>query len=290
MDREADLRPQFSDIDAWGMTHQGEVRPSNQDHFFLGSLARGVLVEGASTGAAPGSILHGDRLASLGVVADGVGSTEGGGEAARIAVNELVRAVAESFRDARFEGSRDPSDFTGMLHEAALDCHDSLVRKSEDEGGERRFATTVTLFLGFWPHAYLLQVGDSRCYLFQDDTLTRVTRDQTFAQDLVDEGRLTRTQAEGSRWANVLSSAIGGITATPVVTRILRDWGAVILLCSDGLTRHVTEEQIAARVRTMVDSRQLAEQLVEDALLDGGRDNVTVVVGRTRPRPPPDSS
>ena len=72
-----------------------------------------------------------------------------------------------------------------------------------------------------------------------------------------------------------------GQGATPVVTRITRDWGAVVLLCSDGLTKHVPEEQIDARIREMTNARQLAEQLVQDAIDDGGSDNITVIVGRT---------
>jgi protein phosphatase len=275
------VRPTFKEIDAWGVTHQGKVRATNQDHFFVGSLARGAVVDRSSTGAEPGSILHPERMASLAVVADGVGSAEGGEEAARVAVDDLVASVATLCRGEVLEGS-DPEDFSDVLHDAALGCHDSLLRRAEEAGGERRFATTLTLFLGFWPHAYLLQVGDSRCYIYQRDTLTLVTRDQTWAQELMDAGQISRTEAEQSRWANVLSSAIGGIQATPVVTRITREFGAVVILCSDGLTRHVSEEQITARIREMRDSRQLAEQLVQDALDGGGVDNVTVVVGRTR--------
>jgi protein phosphatase len=156
-----------------------------------------------------------------------------------------------------------------------------LVRKTEQEGGERRFATTLTLFLGLWPHAYLLQVGDSRCYVFRDGELTQITRDQTYAQDLVDKGALTQTVASTSRWANVLSSAIGGGEATPVVTRLVRDWGTVVLLCSDGLIKHVPDERIRERLASMTSARQAAEQLLQDALDDGGFDNITIIVGRT---------
>lgn len=126
-------RPQYPDIDAWGMTHRGKVRPDNQDHFFLGSLARGVKVEQAS--------------------------------------------VTEA---------EEPEVFSRLLHDAALAVHESLLKKAEREGGERRFATTLTLFLGLWPHAYLLQLGDSRCYVCRDGKLTQISRDQTLAQDLVD--------------------------------------------------------------------------------------------------------
>lgn len=279
-------RPQFSDIDAWGMTHPGKVRPDNQDHFFLGSLARGVRVEQASVTGGEGEVLHLERLATLAVVADGVGGSAGGEEAARRAVEGLVSSVSAFFREAEIRESEDPEVFSRLLHDAALAVHESLLEKAEREGGERRFATTLTLFLGLWPHAYLLQVGDSRCYVCQDGKLSQISRDQTLAQDLVDQGALTQTRAEKSRWANVLSSAVGGSQAEPVVTRVVRDWGTVVLLCSDGLTKHVSDERIRERLTSMASSRQVVEQLIQDALDEGGTDNITMIVGRTLPPRP----
>lgn len=278
-------RPQFSDIDEWGVTHRGKVRPDNQDHFFLGALARGALAKENSIGADRGELLHPQRLASLGVVADGVGGERGGEEAARRAVEGLVRSVSAFFHDAEIREEEDPDVFSRLLHEATLAVHGSLVEKAEREGGKGHFATTLTLFLGLWPHAYLLQVGDSRCYLYRDRVLTQITRDQTVAQDLVDRGALTRTLAQESRWANVLYSAVGGRQAEPVVTRVVREWGTVVLLCSDGLTKHVSDERIEERLSTMTSSRQVVEQLLQDALDDGGTDNITMVVGRTLPPP-----
>lgn len=276
-------RPQFSQIDVWGMTHPGKVRETNQDHFFTGALARGVWVDVTSIDERDRTVLQAERLASLAMVADGVGSRKGGEEAARLAVQTLISTVSESFYEADFREPKDPEVFTRLLHEAALDCHESLLDKAEQEGGERRFATTLTLFLGLWPHAYLLQVGDSRCYILRDGELTQITRDQTMAQELVDSGALTRTKANETRWAHVLSSSIGGEQTAPVVTRVTRDWGNVILLCSDGLTKHVSDEVIQKRLEELTDARTACEQLVQDALDGGGSDNITVIVGRSLP-------
>jgi len=276
-------RPQFSQIDAWGLTHAGKVRADNQDHFFVGALALGVTIDATSIEEGGRRVLHAERLASLAMVADGVGGRAGGEEAARIAVRDLINSVSKAFHEADHidpEAPDDPEGFSRLLHDAALACHESLVQKAEAEGG-RRFATTLTLFLGLWPQAYLLQVGDSRCYIYRDGELSQITRDQTIAQDLVDSGSMTQTVATGSKWANVLSSAIGGGEAAPVVTRVVRDWGTVVLLCSDGLTKHVSDERIKERLATMTSSKQAAEQLVQDALDGGGTDNVTVIVGRS---------
>lgn len=275
-------RPGFSDIDAWGATHQGHVRQDNQDCFYVGGLAQtdeGVRpVAADQEGEVPADV---DRLASIGVVADGAGGVSDGAEAARVAVRELVAAVARFFEDGSIGDSDDPDAYSRLLQEAALACHENLLARSQDEGGKRRFATTLTFFLGLWPQAYLLQVGDSRCYVFRDGKLTQISRDQTIAQDLIDSGAMSRTVAERSRWAHVLSSAIGGQQAAPVVTRVVRDWGTVILLCSDGLIRHVSDERITEVLGTMTSARQAAEQLVQDALDGGGTDNVTVIIGRT---------
>ena len=274
------VRPQFSQIDAWGMTHAGKVRDANEDHFFVGAIARGVTVDATSIDEKGRSVLHAERLASLAMVADGVGGRAGGEEAARLAVQTLISKVSESFYEADYLESEDPEVFARLLHEAALDCHEELLDKAEQEGAERKFSTTLTLFLGLWPHAYLLQVGDSRCYILRDGELTQITRDQTIAQELIDSGSLTQTVANKTRWAHVLSSSIGGEQAAPVVTRVTRDWGNVVLLCSDGLTKHVSDDQIRDRLANLTDSRSACEQLIQDALDDGGTDNITVIVGR----------
>ena len=146
-------------------------------------------------------------------------------------------------------------------------------------------ATTLTLFLGVWPKAYLLQVGDSRCYVFRNGELRQLTRDQTMAQELMDIGVLKPADAAGTRFARTLSSSIGGRLTDPVVTRIDMTWGAVILLCSDGLTSHVSDERIRERLRTMSSARQACEDLLSDALDGGGSDNITIIVGRTLQRP-----
>jgi len=275
--------PRFSDIDAWGATHPGNVRADNQDHFLLGSLSRGVIVECTSLGEDVTGLWSSDRVATLAVVADGVASSGGGEQAARRAVEGLVSAVSRSFHDTARRESEDPEAFSRMLNAAALDVHESLLVEAEREDDGRRFATTVTLFLGLWPQAYLLQVGDSRCYVFRDGELSQITRDQTMAQDLIDSGALTRTVAERSRWAHILSSAMGGQQAVPVVSRVVRDWGTVVLLCSDGLTKHVSDERIRERLASMASARQVVEQLLQDALDEGGTDNVTLIVGRTLP-------
>jgi len=274
----APLKPRDSDIDAWGLTHRGKVREKNEDHFFLGSLSRGVVVDATSISSDPTKVVEPERLASFAMVADGVGQGGGGEEASRAAVQALVQHVSLGFHDADLAESRDPQAFPRLLEEAALACHERLQERSSEDKG---FATTLTLFLGLWPHAYLLHVGDSRCYVFRDGELTQISRDQTLAQDLVDAGVLTQEKAQATKWADVLSSAIGSSEAEPVVSKIVRKWGTIILLCSDGLTKHVSDERIAQRLAALTSAKQTCEDLLQDALDDGGTDNITIVIGRT---------
>ena len=97
---------------------------------------------------------------------------------------------------------------------------------------------------------------------------------------LVDDDVFSRTEASRSPLSNVLSSAIGGSATTPVVTGIDNNWDYVHLLCSDGLTKHVEDEQIAERLRSMTSAEQACEDLLQDALDNGGSDNVAIIVGR----------
>ena len=276
-------RPTFDEIDTYGVTHTGLVRKKNEDHFFSGSVSSGIMVDWSSLPSDTEQILEPERFASLAMVADGVGSTGGGEAAARIALQTVRKHVVQGFHEALAEEAADPEAFTRLLSDAALASHEKLLEHASQDPEHTRYATTLTLFLGLWPHGYLLQAGDSRCYLFRDGQLTQISRDQTMAQELLDKGVLTVTKAHETKWAHVLSSSIGGQQAAPVVSRIVRKWGTVVLLCSDGLTKHVSEERIAERLARLTNSRQTCEDLLQDVLDDGATDNVTIIVGRTIP-------
>jgi PPM family protein phosphatase len=91
---------------------------------------------------------------------------------------------------------------------------------------------------------------------------------------------MTPADASGTRLEHTLSSSIGGRQTAPAVTLFELTWDTVVLLCSDGLTRHVSDDRIRDRLRSMTSAKQVCEALVQDALEGGGSDNVTVVVRR----------
>lgn len=274
-----DRKPREEEIDAHGLTHPGKVRRENQDHFLLCSLRRQLAVRASSIPEADELLSGSERLASLAMVADGVGGAARGETASRVALTAVTKYVTRSMRC--YYGAWDgDQEFYDALKDAARQSHDELLRHGEEDPDFRGMATTLTLYLGVWPRAYLLQVGDSRCYLLRQGELTQITRDQTMAQEMMDLGVLKKEEVAGTRLEHTLTSAIGGRHSQPTVSRIDMTWGHVVLLCSDGLTRHVSDERIRDVLRSMTSARQASETLLQDALDGGGTDNITIVVGR----------
>jgi protein phosphatase len=272
-------KPRDDEIDVYGLTHPGKVRTQNQDHFLICTLRKQMVVSQTSL---PGSTFapEGERLALLMMVADGVGGGARGEEASRLALEAVSQYVAGSMGCYYAARSADDQELAASLQTVAARCHAELLRRGEEEPEYRGMATTLTLYLGMWPRAFLLQVGDSRCYLLRDGELRQITRDQTMAQELVDLGVLKPTDAATGKLASTLSSSIGGRQTAPVVSRVDLAWGSVLLLCSDGLTRHVPDERIRERLHSMSSARQVCEDLLQDALDGGGSDNITVIVRR----------
>jgi serine/threonine protein phosphatase PrpC len=267
-------KPHDDEVDMYGITHTGKVRAHNQDHFLICSVRKQIQVHRTSLPEVERLPLAGERMAFIAVVADGVGGGSKGETASRVALERVTEYVALTMR------ATEDQPFLDALQEAAWKCHASVVAEAEANPDQRGMATTLTLWLAVWPRAYLLQVGDSRFYTFRENKLTRISRDQTMAQELVDQGVLTQSTAVNTKWAHVLSSSIGGAQTAPLVTRLDQEWGNVNLLCSDGLTKHVSDEQIEKRLRTMTSSKQVCEDLLQDALDGGGSDNVSIVVVR----------
>jgi PPM family protein phosphatase len=273
-------KPRDDEIDVYGVTHPGKVRTDNQDHFLICALRRHMVVQLTSLPDADRVMDGGERLAFLAMVADGVGGGAKGAVASRVALEAVTQYVSRSMRSYYAAASSDDQEFYDALRNAARLGHEELLRRGAEDADYRGMATTLTLYMGVWPRAYLLQVGDSRCYLLRHGELQQITRDQTMAQELVDAGVILPEAAAQTRLAHTLSSSIGGRQTDPKVTRFDMTWGHVVLLCSDGLIRHVSDERIEQVLRGMVSARQACEQLLQEALDGGGSDNITIVVGR----------
>ncbi|MGV3710056.1 MAG: PP2C family protein-serine/threonine phosphatase [Gemmatimonas sp.] len=268
-------RPRSKDIDLFGMTHNGMVRTENEDQFLIASLHKALNVHSSSLSPEELGDLRGSAQGYLCMVADGVGGRPDGDVASGTAVRSVAHYVAHCLKcyDAQ-DGEQGDAHFLRDLQKAILDG-DKHVR--EEAAGT---ATTLTMVMAVWPRAYLIHVGDSRCYRLRNNVLELLSTDQTMAAALVEAKALTPVQAEKSQWRDMLISALGGSETTPITVPTNIEWNDVMLLCTDGLTKHVTDDELQAALQKKQSAEQTVRDLVQLALDRGGSDNVTAIVGR----------
>ena len=279
----AEPRPATADIDVFGLTDPGRVRRENQDQFLIASLHKLLRVHQSSIPPDDLTPLVTESRGFVFLVADGVGGRPDGAQASGTVIRAIAHYVThltDLYR--RLDADRE-DDFLSELECAVLKTHDDLVDAGRREYGGKGGATTLTMLFALWPRAYVVHLGDSSCFRLREGRLERMTRDQTVAEDLVRAGALRPSEARQSPFSNVLASALGGREATPLTLATDARRDDVVLLCTDGLTNHVTEDEIADRLRTLQSSEQVCRDLVRLANERGGTDNVTVLAGRVRP-------
>lgn len=275
-----DDRPSMAEVDVCGLTHTGLVRATNADHFLVASFHRTMRVHATSLGEGLGPQETQNR-GFLMLVADGVGGAAEAGEGAARAVTTVAHHLLHETEICSQLVAERRDDAVRNLRESMVKAHQKLVEASQADPAAHR-ATTLTMYAAFWPFAFVLHVGDSRLYRYRDGVLERLTTDQTVAQMMVDAGAMSAAAAESSHLKHLLWSAVGSAEIVPevVVTDCTRR--GVVLLCTDGLTKHVTDAEIAAHMSRHAPTQTTCKALVDLALSRGGTDNVTVVMGRTR--------
>ena len=274
-------RPEDDELDMFGLTHRGKVRKDNQDHFLLATVHPQIAVLGTSLPDADALPLRGTRLGTILLVADGVGGLTDGAYAAQVATETVARYVTSSLRCYHAVGSTPDDAFLYALRDAALHAHHAVRGEAAARADQRRMATTLTLGMVVYPWLYVVQVGDSRAYVYTGGQLHQVTRDQTLAQQLVDQGAMRPEDQKRSPLNNVLASAVGSDEAEPVVSRVdVSNRGCILLFCSDGLTKHVKDSEIAERCANIQSAEQLSRDLLTLALDRGGSDNITIIAAR----------
>ena len=274
-----DVRPEDADLDLFGITDPGLKRAENQDHFLIARVYPQIHVDGTSLPDTSSLPMRGRRLATVMLVADGVGGVTDGGAAARLATESITRYVADTFRCYHAIGAGNDDAFFEALRDAALQAHDAIRAEAVARGDRTGLATTLTLGIGVWPWLYVVQIGDSRAYIYTHGQLHQITRDQTLAQGLVDEGVLEPELAEQSPLKHVLSSALGAPEAVPVVSRVdVTERGCILVFCTDGLTKHVSNDEIARECARIESAEQLGRRFLELALERGGSDNISIIV------------
>jgi protein phosphatase len=266
-------------IDSFGITDIGKARPDNQDNFLILTIRKSVEISHSSLAPAVTANRFGSADARLFVVADGVGGGPAGDQASTATVSALLEFVTEAAGCFQRLTTEREQELFDQLEAAVRRVHDSLLAGSN--GHSAGPATTLTLVLLVWPRAYLIHVGDSRAYVRRRGRLQRLTRDQTLGEYMVATGAWTEEQARGSGPAAALTSAVGGSELLPVVGLVDLEPGDSLLLCTDGLTRYVGEERIDGLLAQPVSAEATGRQLLSDALAEGGRDNIALIVVRT---------
>jgi protein phosphatase len=227
------------------ISHTGKVRSNNQDSGYAGS--------------------------NLFVVADGMGGHAGGDVASSVAI-------------ARLEGLDRPYDTTAAaeralrdaISEAAVDLIDTVHVRPELAG----MGTTVSALIMVDDYAVIAHIGDSRIYLYRDDTLTQITTDHTFVQRLVDSGRITPEEARYHPRRSVLMRVLGDMDPDPELDTFIMPTqpGDRWLLCSDGLSGVVDDAHTAKALGMGLAPGRTADILLKQALDGGAPDNVTMVI------------
>jgi PPM family protein phosphatase len=210
------------------------------------------------------SVYAGPRLLAL---ADGMGGHAAGEVASKLVIAALVPLDDDEPGD----------DLLGELAEATAQGNDAITELVHEEPDLDGMGTTLTAVLFAGSRLGMVHVGDSRAYLFREGVLTQITRDDTFVQSLIDEGRITEDEAASHPQRSLLLRALTGHDVEPSLTVREARAGDRYLLCSDGLSGVVSAETIADAL-TIPDPQSCADRLIELALKGGGPDNVTCIV------------
>lgn len=266
------------DLDLFGLTDVGKKRSNNEDQFLVARLARAMQPIYTSLSGDLALETDAPREAYLFVVADGVGGAAGG----ELASGKTVETLAEQIAAAAGSFySTDPDaeqELIGRLEEAIQKAHRRVRSELEMDGS--RPASTATMVTLLWPRGYIFHVGDSRGYYLRGGRLKQFTDDQTVGDFMVDAGILSEEQAREGGLHDVLTQAIGGEEATPEVGVLDFEPGDVLLMCSDGLTKHVADDEIQELLAGAESAEAACRSLLEAALEGGGSDNITIVVAR----------
>lgn len=269
-------------VDAHGASDIGRVRKVNEDQYLIAALHKVVEIQQTSLPAATCQRFESGARALVLLVADGVGGTSRGDEASSLTLDTIVSYVTNSMRCFYKLDDQVQQDLLAELATVVQQSNATVRAEAARTGEDVRMATTLTMAHVLWPRAYVVQIGDSRCYHLRGTELRQVTRDQTYAQALLDSGALSPEEAEESPLSQVLTHAIGGEAADlqPEIGQVMLEPGDALVLCTDGLTKHVPDVAIPMMVAAAGGAEAACRSLVGAALAGGGSDNVTVVVCR----------
>lgn len=234
----------------YAKTDIGKTRESNQDAFDTGYFNDGTV---------------------WAVVCDGMGGVSGGQVASSLCIDKTVNAIKRSYRE-----NMTVNNVKNMLVSAINAANSYVFDESLKDRDLKGMGTTIVAVVIVNNIAVVAHVGDSRAYIV-NDTIKQITKDHSYVQLLVDNGKITLEEAENHPDKNIITRAIGieGFVDVDVDIVDIKDED-ILLLCTDGLNGYVKDDDILKTVKEYGDSS--TEKLVETANLNGGHDNITVVL------------
>ena len=239
-------------MNIWGITDVGAVRHQNQDSYHIELLAEDM---------------------ALGIVCDGMGGAKAGNVASQLAVETFLQtAKAQPPEQWRNEPE-------ALLHFAAEQANGAVHFRANVDADCRGMGTTMVAALVVGDRAYILNIGDSRCYLVRPEGITKVTRDHSVVEDLVARGQITPEQARQHPQKNLITRALGAESRLRAdLFRQPMEPGDALLLCSDGLSNVVSDQELLYEVLHGGPAEDCCRRLLDIALSRGAPDNVTAVL------------
>lgn len=233
----------------YSMTDTGIIREMNQDYFFASDTPIG-------------------NLPNLYIVADGMGGHKAGEYASRYTIERIVASVSKS-------PGEEP---IAILNEAIRRANELLIEEAVEDESKRGMGTTVVAATITDRHMYVANVGDSRLYVISQK-IRQITRDHSLVEEMVRLGEMDESEARKHPDKNIITRAIGAAdSVTPDFFEVDLEPEDYILLCTDGLTNMITDEEIAGVVQGDGSLETKVNTLINMANRNGGRDNITVVM------------
>ena len=241
-------------MNLFGLTDTGLIRKSNQDSYAIRVL---------------------DEDFAIAVICDGMGGAQAGNVASAVAVEAFSAALENACRDGIPPDAERKEDILRSACKAANSRVYELAQTNPECTG---MGTTLVAALILSREVYVVNVGDSRCYIWSEDGLHQITTDHSLVQALVDIGDITPEEARTHPKKNLITRAVG--IEDTVVCDVFRHerWpGSVLLLCSDGMSNVVTDEIIENVLSRRMTAQDTASELLSLAVEQGAPDNVTIV-------------
>ena len=275
--------PERTLVDLAARTDAGKVRPSNDDVYLAvrGYRALDTLWTNLPAGQVP--VRSSEEMYGM-LVADGMGGPAGGQVAARLAATTMVRLVLDTPDWIMKLGAWEGEEVLERIARRYRAVHAAIKEAAAMDPGLAGMGTTLTVAHNVGRDLFVGHAGDSRAYLYRGGDLIQLTRDHTYAQALADMDLIPQEQVMVHHLRHVLTRALGelGHNVEADVHRVRLADGDQVLLCTDGLTDMVDAAGIGGVLRQAATAADACRALVDLALANGGKDNVTVVLARYR--------